>query len=136
VASRIIALAEQELTGEINRIFFRVYNKFGFGFVETPYVLAMERELRAAGFNVAREASVRLYYDGVELCQYRLDLVVNGKVLIEIKACERLHPAHRRQVMNYLRATSLEVGLLLHFGPTPKFERFYCPNSTKPQFKV
>jgi len=135
MAGKIIALTESELTAEINRGFFRVYNKLGYGFLEAPYVLAMERELRAAGLKVARELSVRLFYDGEELGQYRLDMVVNDKVVVEIKACERLHPAHSRQVLNYLRATNLEVGLLLHFGPSPKFERLYCPNHSKPQFR-
>lgn len=124
-------LAEEELTQLIIGAFFRVYNKLGFGFLEHVYTAALERELRRLGLRVAREYSVRVYYDGVELCQQRLDFVVNERVVIEIKSTTELHRAAPRQLLSYLRATNLEVGLLLHFGPEAKFYRLYAPNAKK-----
>ena len=88
----------------------------------------MERTLTKRGHRVGREVGVRLYFEGEELAQYRLDMVIDEKLVVEIKSGYELHPAATRQVYNYLRATSLEVGLLLHFGPEPRFYRLYCAN--------
>ena len=76
-------LVEERLTHSIIGAFFQVYNRLGFGFLESVYVQALERELRARGLRVGREVAVRIYYDGVELCQYRIDMVVNEKVVVE-----------------------------------------------------
>jgi GxxExxY protein len=116
-------LVEQELTKSIIGAFYEVYNTLGFGFLEHTYVMALERELRARGHHVAREASVRVMYKGEELSYQRLDMIVDGKVVVETKATLELHKSARRQVYNYLRATDLKVGLLLHFGPTASFYR-------------
>lgn len=124
-------LAEEELTQLIIGAFYRVYNRLGFGFLEHVHSAALERELLRLGLRVAREFSVRIYYDGVELCQQRRDFVVNEKVVIEIKSTTDLHKAAPRQLLNYLRATNLEVGLLFHFGPEAKFYRVFAANSTK-----
>ena len=124
-------LAEEELTRLIIGAFYRVYNKLGYGFLEHVYAVALERELLRLGLRVAREYSVRVYYDGEELCQQRLDFVVNERVVIEIKSTTELHRAALRQVRSYLKASSLEVGLLLHFGPEAKFYRLYAPNAEK-----
>lgn len=124
-------LAAERLTHAIIGAFFRVYNKLGFGFLEHVYIRALELELRRLGLRVSRETSVRVYYDGVELCQYRIDLIVNERVVIETKSTYRLRRGAQRQVLNYLRATNLEVGLLLHFGTEAKFYRLYWPNSKK-----
>lgn len=125
-------LVHGELSGEVIGVFYRVYNKLGAGFLEAPYVLAMERELRKSGLQVAREAGVRIYYDGDQLCQYRLDMIVNEKLVLEIKSSHELHKNAERQLYNYLKASNLEVGLLLHFGPKPTFRRLFCPNARKP----
>jgi len=124
-------LAEERLTHVIIGAFFRVYNQLGFGFLEHVYAAALERELLGLGLRVAREYWVRISYDGAELCQQRLDFVVNEKVVVEIKSTFELHRAASRQLLNYLRATNLEVGLLLHFGPEAKFYRLYAPNAQK-----
>jgi GxxExxY protein len=124
-------LAEEGLTRAIIGAFFRVYNRLGFGFLEHVYAAALEKELLGLGFRVSREFWVRIYYDGVELCQQRLDFVVNEKVVLELKSTLELHKGAPRQVLNYLRATNLEVGLLLHFGPDPKFYRLYAANTSK-----
>ena len=124
-------LAEETLTHLIIGAFFRVYNQLGFGFLEHVYAAALERELLGLGLRVAREHWVRVYYDGAELCQQRLDFVVNERVVVEIKSTFELNKAAPRQLLNYLRATNLEVGLLFHFGPTPKFYRLYASNTNK-----
>jgi GxxExxY protein len=125
------SLVEEELTRVVIGAFFRVYNRLGFGFLEHVYAAALEKELLQLGLNVSREFWVRIHYDGAELCQQRLDFVVNERVVIELKSTLELHKAASRQLLNYLRATNLEVGLLFHFGPTPKFHRLYAANTSK-----
>ncbi len=124
-------LAEEELTQQIIGAFYRVYNTLGVGFLEHVYAAALERELLKIGLRVSREQWVRMYYDGIELCQQRLDFVVNERVVVEIKATEHLPKAATRQTISYLRATNLEIGLRLHFGPEARFYRLYAPNNLK-----
>lgn len=124
-------LAEERLTHAIIGAFFRVYYSLGFGFLEHVYAAALERELLRRGLRVAREQWVRIYYDGAELCQQRLDFVVEERVVVEIKSTAELHRGAARQVRSYLRATNLEVGLLFHFGPEARFYRLYTPNERK-----
>lgn len=90
---------------------------------------ALERELRRRGHKVARELSVRVRYKGEELGAQRLDMVVDDVLVIEGKSTQALHPSATRQLYNYLRATNLELGLLLHFGPKPQFYRVICQNA-------
>ncbi|MDQ2667119.1 MAG: GxxExxY protein [Gemmatimonadota bacterium] len=85
--------------------------------------MALERELLARGHTVAREVGVLVTYKGEELGYQRIDMVVDRKVIIEAKSTHELHDSASRQLRSYLRATSLEVGILLHFGPEPKFFR-------------
>lgn len=119
----INSLIEEPLTGSIIGAFFDVYNTLGFGFLEQIYVLAMEHELRQRGHDVARQVAVQIMYKGQHLGTQRLDMVIDGKVVVELKSTQHLHPGAVRQVCNYLRGTDLEVGLLLHFGPEPKVYR-------------
>lgn len=108
--------------------FFTVYNRLGYGYLERLYVMALERELRARNHDVGREVGVTVVYDGQVLGQQRLDMVVDSKLVVEVKSTERLHPSARRQLFNYLKSTRLELGLLLHFGPEPAFYRVICTN--------
>jgi GxxExxY protein len=119
-------LVEREITRSIIGAFFEVYNTLGFGFLEYHYVMALERELIARGHRVDREVCVTVWYKGEELGQHRLDMIVDGKVVVETKSTYVLPRCAQRQVLNYLRATTLEVGLLLHFGPEAKFYRCVC----------
>ena len=121
-------LIEEELTHSIIGAFFDVYNTLGFGFLEHVYVMALERELRSRGHEVAREMCVRVFYKGEGLAAQRLDMIVDAKIIVEIKATAELQKHAPRQLYNYLRATNLEVGLLLHFGPEPAFYRLACSN--------
>ncbi len=121
-------LIEERLTHSVIGAFFEVYNTLGYGFVEHLYVRAMEQELRARGHHVAREVSVRVMYKASMLGIQRLDLIVEDKLVVETKASTELHKAASRQLYNYLRATNLRVGLLLHFGPEPRFYRIISPS--------
>jgi GxxExxY protein len=123
-----IDLVEQELTGSVIGAFYDVYNNLGFGFLEHLYIMALERELLARNHEVARQVCVNVMYKGVKLGVQRLDMIVDRKLIVEIKSTFVLHPAATRQVYNYLRGTNLEVGLLLHFGPEPRVHRMLCRN--------
>jgi GxxExxY protein len=109
-------LVERETTGQVIGAFYEVYNQLGFGFLEFIYSLALEKELLKRGRTVAREVSVPVVYKGEVLANQRVDMVVDDKVMVEIKSTEVLHRKARRMTLNYLRATPLEVALLLHFG--------------------
>ena len=128
---RIIGLAEEAITRAIIGAFFDVYNTLGYGFLESVYVEALTRELRRLGHRVEREVLVHIWYKGEIITRQRVDMIVDGKVIVEVKAGLALHPTAPRQLYNYLRATDKEVGLLLHFGPEPKYFREYCPNTRK-----
>ena len=123
---------EKALTHEVIGAFYKVYNVLGYGFLEAVYKRAMAHELTKRGVRVDREYLSPVYYDGVEVGHYRADLVANGKVVVEVKASERLAETDRKQLLNYLRSTNLEVGLLLHFGPKAQFYRFAYSHIPKP----
>lgn len=124
-------LLEEELTSSIIGAFYEVYRTLGYGFLEHVHVLGLERELIARGHTVSREYAAMVYYKGVELTSQRLDLVVDGKVVVEVKSTEKLGTAAPRQLFSYLHATKFEVGLLLHFGPEPRFFRSVSSNKYK-----
>jgi len=121
-------LAEEPITREVIGAFFEVYNTLGYGFLEHVYSRALERELITRGTAVAREVGVRVTYKGEPVAVQRLDMVVAGKVIVEIKSAFDLQATAERQLYNYLRSSGFEVGLLFHFGPTPRFYRLYCRN--------
>jgi GxxExxY protein len=125
------ALIEEELTKAVIGVFYDTYNSLGYGFLEHVYMLAMERELTNLDHLVAREYPAPVYLKGEVLCTYRIDMVVDEKVIVEIKSTEQLHPSATRQLRNYLKATNIEVGLLLHFGPEPKYYRQVLSNQNK-----
>ncbi|MDE3128655.1 MAG: GxxExxY protein [Gemmatimonadota bacterium] len=125
-------LKEAETTNAVIGAFYDVYNALGYGFLEGLYLEALERELVARGHRVGREVHVPVFYHGAELGRQRLDMVVDEKVVVEAKATEALHPIATRQLFAYLRAIRLEVGLLLHFGPRPRFRRVVCLNRPDP----
>jgi GxxExxY protein len=116
-------LIDETLTRSVIGAFFEVYNVLGFGLLEQVYAAALERELRARGHRVAREVAVPVMYKGELIARQRLDMLVDERLVVETKSTERLHPAAVRQLYNYLNATRLEVGLLLHFGPEARFYR-------------
>jgi GxxExxY protein len=116
-------LLHGDITGEIISAFYAVYNELGYGFLESVYVRALAIELFQRRMNVSREVPVTVYYKGVTVGTYRADLVVSDTVVVEAKACEQAGDSDRLQLLNYLRASGKEVGLLLHFGPKAVLRR-------------
>jgi GxxExxY protein len=121
-------LVEEGLTRSVIGAFYEVYNTLGFGFLEHLYALALEIELREGGRAVARQVGIPVFYKGRELGYQRLDMIVDEKLVVEIKSTFELHGAAQRQLLGYLQSTRLEVGLLLHFGPKPRFYRVVSSN--------
>ena len=113
-------LLEGELTGEIISAYYECYNVLGYGFLESVYRRALAVELRARGHRCTEEGLIEVQYKGVVVGAYRFDLLVDDRVLIEAKSGDTLPPTANGQLLNYLRATRIEVGLLLHFGPQPR----------------
>ena len=116
-------LIHERLTHSVIGAFFEVYNTLGFGFLEHVYVMALERELRSRGHTAGREVYAPVIYKSELLVRQRLDMVVDGVLIVEVKSTYELHRAATRQVFNYLRATNVDLGLLFHFGPEPKVYR-------------
>jgi GxxExxY protein len=122
-------LLEADLTGRIIKCFYRVYDALGFGFLESVYIKAMLLELAAEGLIATAEAAIDVWYRDRKIGHFRADILVEGRVIVEIKASELLPPDARKQLLNYLRASTVEVGLLLHFGPKAKFQRVIHSNA-------
>ena len=116
--------------------FFEVYGTLGFGFLEHVYREALEMELVARGRTVQKEVFVPVRYKGVVVSRQRVDLIVDNKVVVEIKSTEALSAIAPRQLQNYIRATSFDVGLLLHFGPKPRFSRMVQSWKTRFDFSM
>lgn len=112
-----------EVTSKIIKAYYKVFNKMGYGFLEKVYENALLIELRRAGLICAAQMPIQVYYDQQEVGYYIADIIVDHKVIIEIKAAESLCEEHEVQLVNYLRATDLEVGILLNFGKKAEFKR-------------
>ena len=121
-------LIHDRLTYSVIGAFYEVYYTLGYGFLEHVYVSALTRELRSRKHDVGREVSVPVRYKGEEVARQRLDMIIDQQLVIEVKSTRTLHDGSVRQVENYLRSTSLELGLLLHFGPRPRFYRVISSN--------
>ena len=124
-------LREGKITGDVLQLFYRVYDRLGFGYAESVYLNALVIELKAAGIPFEREKRLDVWYKGECIGVFRADLVIASKVIVEVKATLALAEAHRGQLLNYLRCSNLEVGLLLHFGPKASFERMFHTNDRK-----
>jgi GxxExxY protein len=120
-----------ELTQDIIKVFFKVYNTLGFGFLEKVYERALIIELRKQGFNVKSQYPITVYYEGQEVGVFYADIIVNELVILELKAIELIVPENEAQLINYLRATKIEVGLLLNFGQKPQIRRLVFTNDLK-----
>jgi GxxExxY protein len=124
-------LRHSEVTDKVIGVFYDVYNELGHGFLESTYAEAMVVALKGVGLTVAQEVSVPVWFRGTQVGQYFADLVVNEAVLLELKAARTLDTAHEAQLLHYLRATEIEVGLLLNFGNHPQFRRLLFDNERK-----
>ena len=124
-------MLRDDLTEPVIGGFHHVYNELGPGFLESVYEGATVVALRRRGLRVERQVPLVVHYGGEPVGRFYADLVVEDAVLLELKACRALEPAHEAQVLNYLRATSIEVGLILHFGPAPAVRRLILTNDRK-----
>jgi len=119
------------LTELVIGVFYEVYRELGQGFLEKIYEEAMLIALRAKGLEVRQQVQVPVWFRGIKIGAYEADLVVSGILLLELKACRALDSSHEAQVLNYLRSTELEIGLLMNFGPRPQVRRFVFQNDRK-----
>jgi GxxExxY protein len=119
------------LTDRIIGAFYAVYNRLGYGFTEKVYENALALELRKLGLQVEQQKPIKVYYDGQVVGEYFADIVVNGAVILELKAVRRFLKEHEAQLLNYLKATTVEVGMLLNFGPESDVRRKVYDNDRK-----
>jgi GxxExxY protein len=119
------------ITELVIKAFYKVYGALGYGFLEKVYGNAMAIELRKLGLNVVQEARITVYYAGEVVGEYFADLLIADAVIVELKAVRRLLEEHEAQLLNYLKATPYEVGLLLNFGPKPEIKRKAFDNTRK-----
>lgn len=113
----------KELTSKIINCFYTVYNTLGYGFLEKVYENALKIELEKAGLFIEKQKPIKVHYDNQLVGEYFADLVVNKQIIIELKAAESLCEEHEYQLINYLKATDIELGLLLNFGKKPEIKR-------------
>ncbi len=121
----------QELTKQIIGIYYHVYNELGYGFLEKVYHNAFAIELTSRGYKIEKHKKVNVFYKNEIVGEYIPDIVVDDKLIIELKSVEYLVEAHECQLINYLRATDCEVGLVLNFGKDPQFIRKIFTNDLK-----
>lgn len=124
-------LRHSDLTEKIIGVFYEVYNDLGYGFVESVYDNALCLALSEAGLRVGRQVPIAVWYRGQQVGEFRADVVVNDLVLLELKTAKAFDLAFEKQTLNYLRATDLEVALILNFGPSPQFRRLLFDNEQK-----
>lgn len=124
-------MKHEELTEKIIKAFYKAYNTLGYGFLEKVYLNAMLIELIKMGLNATKEKRVLVYYEGQVVGDYNADLTVEEVVICELKTSEQLYEGDEHQLVNYLKATEIEVGLLLNFGKRPEIKRKVYDNERK-----
>ena len=118
-------LTDEQLTYRINGCVYEVYRQLGHGYLEKVYENALACELALAGLQAVAQKSLPVHYKGQLVGEYQVDLLVEGRVVLELKAQEKLHPAHEAQLLNYLRASGIRIGLLVNFThPKAEIKRF------------
>ena len=128
-------MEDASLTFKIIGCAFAVHNALGYGFLEKVYENALKRSLEKSGFVVSQQIPIEVIFEGEQVGMYYADLIVNNAVILEIKAAENLRSEHEAQLINYLKATNIEVGLLLNFGEKPEFKRKVFANERKTHLK-
>jgi GxxExxY protein len=119
------------LTKRLIGVYYDVYNELGFGFLESVYHRALAVALTERGIGHLSQTPISVWYHGRQVGRFFADFLVEGVVILELKACRVVEPAHEAQLTNYLRATDVEVGLLLNFGERPAFQRVFFANDRK-----
>jgi GxxExxY protein len=122
---------QSELTEKIIGLFYKVYNELGYGFSERVYENALALELKNEGFTTDQQKPICVNYAGVVIGEYFADILVNDSVILELKAVKQLLPDHEVQLLSYLKASPIEVGLLLNFGPKAETKRKVFDNALK-----
>lgn len=121
----------EEITEKIIKAYYQVYNELGFGFLEKVYENAMLLELRGNGIQAVAQEAIKVYYKDKIVGEYFADIIVNGNIILELKAGESIHLEHIRQVKNYLKAIRIETGFLFNFGSKAEFKRIFLNNPQK-----
>lgn len=121
----------KELSEAILKVFYEVYNELGYGFLENVYQNAMYLELKSQGFKVEAQKQIKVYYKNEIVGNFIADLLINEVIIVELKACDNLVKPHYAQTLNYLKATNIEIGLLLNFGEKPEIKRLIFTNNRK-----
>lgn len=129
------SLLHKSITDAILKVYYDVYNELGYGFLEKVHQNAMYFELKSQGYKVEAQKQIKVYFKKQLVGEYYADLLVEDKVIIELKATELIMNVHVAQIMNYLKATPIEVGLLLNFGEEPEFKRLIYTNDRKINIK-
>ncbi len=124
-------LLHEELTNAIIKTFYEVYNELGYGFLEKVYQNSLYLELKNKGYKVEAQKKILVYYKGIEVGEYFADLLVEDTIILELKAADCIVKDFENQILNYLRGTDCEVGLLLNFGKKPEFRRKVFENNRK-----
>ena len=124
-------MKHKELTYQIIGVFFDVYNELGHGFLESVYQRALESALKSAELDVRSYVKIPVWFRGKPVGQFVGDMLVEDSVLLELKVARILDRSHHAQILNYLRATDIEVGVLLNFGLKPEFKRLVLDNASK-----
>ena len=120
-----------DTTGPLIDLFFSVYSTLGYGFLESVYRNAMVVAGPRFGLKIRARSRIQVYFEGAVVGRYEADLLVNDVVIVELKTCQALLPQHQAQLLNYLKATEYEVGLLFNFGPVPRYKRLVFENARK-----
>jgi GxxExxY protein len=126
-----VDLKHSDVTEMLRNTYYALYNELGFGFLESVYQKAFCLMLREKGLSFQEQIPIRVLFHGADMGEFLADILVKSVVLVELKAVRALEQAHERQLLNYLRATDVEVGLLFNFGPRPQFRRLAFDNSRK-----
>ena len=128
-------LLRKEISKPILQVFYDVYNQLGYGFLEKVYQNAMYFELISQGYKVEARKQIKVYFKNQLVGEFYADLLFEDTIIVELKACEHLINSHVAQLMNYLKATQIEVGLVLNFGETLDFKRLVYTNNRKSNIK-
>lgn len=127
-------LIHKELSDKVIKAFYKVYNELGYGFLEKVYQNALYLELTSMGIQAKRNYQIEVFYLRHKVGVYYADILVENKIILELKASENIVDAHECQLVNYLKATDLEIGLLLNFGRKPQLSRKIFSNVRKSHF--
>lgn len=124
-------LLHKNITDIILKSYYKVYNNLGYGFLEKVYENALLYELRNHGLDCEKQKPIKVYYEQIQVGEYYADIIVNECIILELKAAESIAEEDEFQLINYLKATEIEIGLLLNFGKNPEFKRKIFTNNKK-----